>query len=158
MSLTANFETDWFADFRNPEGISESGATEATRATVGRTQGNPSLTDMPLDVAHEKSGQATQATTIGAGAHVAHVAQGKTERATNADTLETKENSGLRGSVAHVAHVAREFSIVEEFIDDIEERAAIMQYQAYDFYPDRQAALAAAYEDVKTRWLERIGK
>lgn len=45
---------------------------------------------------------------------------------------------------------------IQDFIDDIEERAAIMEHDAADCYPDRQAATAAAYEDCKIIWLERI--
>lgn len=36
----------------------------------------------------------------------------------------------------------------EEFWEAFEERAAIMEFDAYDVYPDRQAAEKAAFEDV----------
>lgn len=43
---------------------------------------------------------------------------------------------------------------VQDFIEAMEERAAIMAHDAGDVYPDRQAAEAAAYEDTKIIWLE----
>jgi len=56
--------------------------------------------------------------------------------------------------VPSVPFVTRE----QDWRDAFEERAAIMEYDAPDVHPDRQAAEAGAYEDCKTVWIERNRK
>jgi hypothetical protein len=43
----------------------------------------------------------------------------------------------------------------EDFSDLVEERAAIMEYDAADSHPTRAAAESAAYQDGKVVWLNR---
>lgn len=56
-----------------------------------------------------------------------------------------------------VSALSRSALGVQEFIADIEERAAIMEFDAPDFHPDRNAATAAAYEECRIIWLGRCG-
>lgn len=46
--------------------------------------------------------------------------------------------------------------IVQDFIDDIEERAAILQFDASDLYKTRAAAWEAAYLETKNRWKGKL--
>lgn len=46
-------------------------------------------------------------------------------------------------------------SNVFDFFDAVEERAAIMEVDAADVYPNRQAAFEAAYEEIKSIWMEK---
>jgi hypothetical protein len=56
--------------------------------------------------------------------------------------------------VPFVPFVTGQSDDVEAFIEDCEERAAIMEYGAPDCYATRAEATAAAYEACKVIWLE----
>jgi hypothetical protein len=49
---------------------------------------------------------------------------------------------------ALIAALSEPLQDVKDFIDDVEERAALMQ----ELYPTRDAATAAAYEECKAKW------
>lgn len=53
--------------------------------------------------------------------------------------ISTALSPNLKNNVIHLS---------EDLREAYEERAAIMEYGAYDVYPDRAAAEQAAYEDV----------
>lgn len=66
-----------------------------------------------------------------------------------------------RYSVQHISEIKagtprtpRTPDFVQDFIDDVEERAAIMEYDASDIYPCREGAMAAAFRDVMARRIE----
>jgi hypothetical protein len=56
--------------------------------------------------------------------------------------------------VPFVPFVTGQSDDVEAFIEDCDERAAIMEYDAPDCYATRSEATAAAYEECKVIWLE----
>ncbi len=59
-----------------------------------------------------------------------------------------------------LADLSRAFvgSLPEEIREDFEERAGIMEFDAPDVHRDRNAATAAAYEDCKIIWLDKVKK
>lgn len=46
-------------------------------------------------------------------------------------------------------------TLLETFLDDIEERAAILQFDAPDIYKTRESAISAAYEMCRAAYLNR---